>query len=92
LRLEGDSLCCTGSCKWLCEKFKKKKLKEGKRRVFFFCFELALLFKAGSEEKRKAMVCCWVGISVVVVMLLGGKGKLVTGGADDKALVDLLPE
>ena len=38
------------------------------------------------------MVCCWVGVTEVVGMLLGGKGKLVAGGADEisKALVDLL--
>ena len=55
---------------------------------------MALLCQAGTEEKRKTVVCCWVGIITEVVpgMLLNGKRRLVAGGADDEALVDLLAE
>ena len=61
---------------------------------FFFLLRGAIIIEGRlvSEEKRKVVVCCWVGLTEVVGMLLGGKGRLVAGGADEisKALVDLL--
>jgi hypothetical protein len=50
--------------------------------MVFFCLVRGGIFingRLGSEEKRKGVVCCWVGVTEVVVMLLGGKGRLVAG-------------